>query len=535
MESSAELIAKGLAALRNGQLATADRYMTRAAVLTPHDSTLLSYRGVVQQQLGNAAPARALFEQAIALNPNNADAMVNLGLLLQEGGDHQGSRELYSRALTIAPNHAVAHANLGSLLQEAGQLDEALTHYHAALRGNPNFATPYNNVGLIALERGNYDAALAALQNATRLDPLFADAWCNLGNAYKSTGRFHDAITAYDKAIASRQDYAGAHWNKALLLLLLGDWRTGLAEYEWGFAAKERHERRFPYPKYLAGSLHNKRILVYAEQGVGDEIFFARFLPPLLERGAGVVVDCDPRLQHILQRSFPAVTFHGGGKHDSVIWAKQYEPFDYVLAQGTIPNALQIALPSFPAAASYLAPDTSKVAHWRARLASCNALPKIGIAWRGGKDPQLQRERSIALLDWQSILRTSSVCFVNLQYGDHAAEIAAVSRQLGIDILTFPELDPLRDLDDFSAAVAALDLVISTDNSTVHFSGAIGQTTWTLLPFVPEWRWQLNSESTPWYASMRLFRQTTLGDWRPVVAKVSRELQHWLIQHDEKT
>lgn len=520
-----QALEQGLQALRAGDLKRAEACMATIPATHPQYAAVLNYRAVAALQSGATAQALQWLEEAVARAPQLADARVNLARVLQEHGQLAAALVHYRAALSAAPDHAVAHANLGSLYHEQRRLDEAIAHYQRACQAAPDFAVPYNNLGLIALEQGRYDEALQLFERALRLDPRFADAWCNLGNFFRSSARIDKARNAYDMALTHDPSHAGAHWNRALLSLLQGNYAQAWPDYAWGYAARERKLQTFPIPSWREGeTLAGKSVLVFPEEGVGDEVFYARFIPTLLTQCRRLVVECDPRLQPMLKRNFPSADIRGVHRQDAPSRVRAYGTLDMAIGAIDLCQALRIAAPVAPAARSYIAPNPAVVAQWREQLRALPAGRRIGIAWRGGKDPQLQRERSIPLQDWQDILAIPNITWINLQYGDHAAEIDATQRALGMTLHSLPGLDPLRDLDGYAALLTCLDLVVSIDNSTVHFAGALGVPTYVLLPLSPEWRWGLHGDTSVWYPSLRLFRQQQLHNWDTVKRRVFEAL-----------
>jgi hypothetical protein len=234
---------------------------------------------------------------------------------------------------------------------------------------------------------------------------------------------------------------------------------------------------------------------------------------------ARCILECDPRLVALFRRSYPQMDVVAESE------ATPKLPHDVQLPIGSIAQFVRRDLASFPDRRGFLVPDESRVAAWRNRYRELPAGFTVGISWRGGADAERQRRRSIPLDRWRPLLETPGVNFVALQYGEHEDELRAVERTAGIPIHRWPDADPLRDLDGFAARIAALDLVISVDNSTVHFAGGLGVPGWVLLPFDPDWRWMLDHDDSPWYPSLRLFRQPRPGDWAPVLQDVCRELR----------
>ena len=341
-------------------------------------------------------------------------------------------------------------------------------------------------------------------------------------------------MVSYDKAIELRPDYAEAHWNLSILLLLLGDLRNGWQKYEYGRLTKNIKRRVVlaPYPLWNGEPLADKGILITAEQGVGDEVMFASCIPDLINLNPKkIILECDLRLAPLFARSFPQLDIQGKDRKD-VDWLKELEDIDFQVAIGSLPVFFRPKLDSFPYRRSFLKPAPELFAKWRSRYAGIGKELKIGLSWRGGKDKNVKRIRSIDLPFWEPIFR-SGAHFVNLQYGDHSEEINQIELEMGIHIYDWEDADPLVDLDSFAAQIAALDLVISVDNSTVHIAGAVGTPVWGLIPYNPDWRWMLKRSNSLWYSTVHLFRQQKIGDWNEVIDTISTKLQMMVRQSSE--
>lgn len=302
-----------------------------------------------------------------------------------------------------------------------------------------------------------------------------------------------------------------------------GNFGTAWEEYEarWEYDAAPRE---FPQPVWDGSPLDENSLLIFAEQGVGDEIMFASCVAEMVARTGKCCIECDARLVKLFSRSFPLAKVVARPKNKSLPVDPATLECDWQIAMGSLPRFIRRSEADFPRHRRYLVADASQVDNWRARLAALGTGLKVGISWRGGHKPHVQQRRSISLDQWRPVLQTPGVQFVNLQYGDCAAELSAFEKKSGIRVHTWPDVDPLSDLDGFSAQISALDLVISVDNSTVHFAGAVGTPVWGLLHFSPNWRWMLEREDSIWYSSLRLFRQSALGDWAGVIGRVAREM-----------
>jgi hypothetical protein len=280
--------------------------------------------------------------------------------------------------------------------------------------------------------------------------------------------------------------------------------------------------RSIPANRWNGTPLRGRSIFVHSEQGIGDQVMFASCLPDLLKEAGPSFVECDPRLVPLFARSFPQMTAIAPAAHPAATPpAGTYDVTEFL---GTLPKYSRRRLDDFPRTAGYLRPDPSLVAKWRSSLARLGSAIKVGISWQGGKDAETRCRRSIPLDRWGPIFQVPGVRFVNIQYGAAAADSVVAKRRFGIALDDGTDCDPLTNLDDFAAKLAALDLVISVDNSTAHLAAAIGKPVWTLLPFAADWRWMLDRESTPWYPTMRLLRCRAADNWSELLERTARLL-----------
>jgi hypothetical protein len=311
------------------------------------------------------------------------------------------------------------------------------------------------------------------------------------------------------------------------LLLLEGKFLEAWREYESGLEFGERKPRPRPFPRWDGASLQGKTLLVVAEQGVGDEIMFASCIPDLLERAspAHCIVDCDPRLTPLFERSFPGLMAPQAHTGEGLEWLSEFPPVDVQVSMGSLPLHYRQSLDAFPSRRAYLLPDEEAVSQWQHRLDALGDGLKIGISWRGGEAGITRQQRSTILEQWLPLFGIADTHFVDLQYDSTELELDQARDSLGTQIHSWPDPNPLLDLDGFSSLIAALNLVVSIDNSTVHMAGAVGTEVWTLLGEFPEWRWMLDREDSPWYPSMRLYRQTENGGWAEVFSRVAAELR----------
>jgi len=290
---------------------------------------------------------------------------------------------------------------------------------------------------------------------------------------------------------------------------------------------KDARPSVFPQPRWDGRQLEGKSIIVTAEQGVGDEIMFASCLPEMIAKADLCIVECDKRLIPIFARSFPKTILIE--RLDSVdSYRTDITSAEMQIPVGSLPKFFRPDLASFPQQGEYLIPDNYKTEIWQKRYTELGPGIKIGISWKGGSKPAEKLARSTVLAQWAKLFSVLGAHFINLQYGDCTSELREVREKLDITIHDWEDADPLKDLDDLAAQIAALDLVISVDNATVHMAGALGVPVWVLLPFACDWRWMREYEDTPWYKSVRLIRQKNIGDWEGIFERITSNLKQYI-------
>jgi tetratricopeptide (TPR) repeat protein len=409
------------------------------------------------------------------------------------------------------------------LLYKLGRYEESRASHAVALAVKPDFAEVHHNLGLLQLKTGYPEEALASFERALELRPDTPETQTCIAHALRDLGRLDEALAHYDGVLARQSHFGDAAINRCYALLMRGDYAAGWADYECRFAATGTPPRGFPFPEWRGEPLADKRILIYAEQGLGDEIMFASCVPDVLKRALHVVIECNTRLAPLFKRSFPQADVHGANKDDDHAWLQALPRADFQVAAGSLPLHFRGNREAFPARSGYLVADGARVESWRTRLAASGDRLRVGIAWRGGSLRTRQLTRSLALAHWQSLLTQPGVDFVSLQYGNVTEELAQLRDRHGVTVRAFG--DELADIDELAAAISALDLVISVDNTIAHLAGALGRPVWVLLPFAPEWRYLRSGHTMPWYPSARLFRQTRPRQWEEVLAEAAIALQ----------
>ncbi len=510
-----------------GMLDDAVFHYDKALKIRPEYAGAHNNLGIVFKEKGMADKAAEHYRKALSIKPDYAEAHNNLGNVLKEKNLLEDAEGHYRKAILIKPDYAVAHNNIGLILKEKEMPSEAAEHYKKALSIEPDYAEAHKNLALALIDNGLVDESVYHCKQAISLNDNYAEAHSNLGILHIYKGMLNEAMDNFTKALSLKPDHAATHLNMALILLSNGDFDRGWKKYEWRFLNGPDALKPFPKPRWDGLPLKGKTLLILTEQGIGDEIMFSSCLPDLIPFGGKYIMECETRLVPLFQRSFPDIRFIPSNKYDKHDKTPP-EPADYKIPIGSLPLFFRPDLSSYPQNKSYLVPDQEKVDIWRDRFNVLGTGLKVGISWRGGLNARIQRFRSISVSQWSGLFSIPGAHFINLQYGDCANEIKQIKEDSGITIHDWEDADPLKDLDGFASQISALDLVISVDNSTVHMAGALGTPVWALLPFACEWRWMHDFEDTPWYQSVRLFRQPNNAEWDNLLERVSLNLDEYV-------
>jgi len=502
------------------------------------DRTQTLLAAIACQRAADHATAETLYRSVLASDPCEPQALYLLGLLLLVTHRAGEAADCLRAAHTARPDHAGTLLNLtrallearrpiealctsetllaqdagnaeasflhGTVLNALGMPAEAIPHFQQALARNPSHAAACLNLGNACADLDQLEAAEAHCGRAISLMPTLAEAHASLGFVLTSLGRVDEAVAACENAIRLRPDLAEAHWNQAVAALLGGDFALGFREYEW----RKKHDRfrqdfvALPGPEWDGSDLNGRTLLVHAEQGLGDTIQFARFLPLIAAHGHAILA-CEPPLIPLLA-TLPATV---------VAKDAPLPGYDCWIDQMSLPRMFATTAASIPQPHGYLRADAERSARWRASLPD---MRRIGVAWHGNPAHSNDRRRSMPAAELARLFALPGLHFVNLQVGPCAAEAG------------LPDLSPM--LTDFAATAAlidALDLVVTVDTAVAHVAGALGRPCWLMLPYAPDWRWQLRRDDTPWYSSMRLFRQPKPGDWGAVIDAIVEHLSGW--------
>jgi tetratricopeptide (TPR) repeat protein len=507
------------------QLERAQNALAKAIELEPGHLPSYLVLGAVSLGLGQLAAAEQVSRAALAREPRLVDAYVNLGSALLGQGKIAQAAEAHRAALAIDPNCVPVLCNHVSACLSLGRLDEAEQCAERAVRLQPAFFEGLVNLGNVLLEKMQLKRAIESYRKAVELRPDFSMARVNLGYAFAVKGGFGEATKCYQAALALDPQCVPAHLYRGRLLLLQGSYPEAWRELEWRRRApghEPLHRLYAGIPRWDGTPLAGRTILVYGEQGLGDEIMFASCLPQVITQAGRCVIDCEPRLENLFRRSFPRATVHGRDLGRLEQWLAELRP-DVAIAAGSLPLHLRQSEADFPRHRGYLQAAPERVAHWRSRLARLDAVLRVGLSWRGGIAETGRSRRSLELERLLPLLRQERIAFVSLQYGDCGAEIARVARRHGVQIHHWQEA--IDDYEETAALVGALDLTVSVCTAVVHLIGALGRPVWVMAPLFPEARYGLTGESMPWYPSARMFRQPAPGAWDEVIGAVIGALQ----------
>ncbi|MSO93926.1 MAG: glycosyltransferase family 41 protein [Rhodospirillales bacterium] len=453
---------------------------------------------------GKMAEAEARFRKATEIMPEYTIAWLNLGNTLSAQGRFDEAIAAFRELAEMTPAFAPVYNNMANALKNTGRLDEAEATLKKAISLDPNYADAHDNLGVVYLRAGRIEDALASIRKALKMKPGSVPALNNLGLAYREQGDIPQAVETYEQALAIDAEHGEAHWNRAICWLLQGDLERGWPEYEWRWKRPDfiAIKPDFPTPAWNGEPLQGKSIFVCSEQGVGDTIQFVRYAPLLAERGARVIFGCQQELARLLKTA-PGVS-------EIVPIGGTVSSFDSYAMLLSVPRLCGTTLQTIPAAIPYLQAEPEKAAAWAERFRDLDGL-KVGLVWRGNPKHVNDHARSCSPAVFQKLLGVPGASFVSLQKGGPAGEALAGVRDLERDLTDFAET---------AAAIANLDLVISVDTAVAHLAGALGRPVWTLVPYAPDWRWLVGRDDSPWYPTMRLFRQSTPRDWDGVIAHV---------------
>jgi Flp pilus assembly protein TadD len=460
--------------------------------------------GTTLSQLGERTRAIEAFQTYLRYSPDDKHAHYNLAVTLKADGDAPGALASFNRALRLDPNYPEAWNNLGNLLHEQGHLSQAQHCLEQALRSRPDYLDAEYNLAQVESDAGLHRNAIFRLTHLLGREPAHAQAWNNLGKALLLLGEPQDASEMFAKALQLRPRFPIARWNSAVAQLTLGNFEESWANFE------HRSPHRYDsFRRWDGSTLEGKRILIHAEQGFGDTIQFVRYCPLVKALGGHVILECQSQLVNL---------FAGVEGIDTLIPRGAALPsFDCQIPLMSVPGVLRTTLNTIPRAIPYLHPNGSRNLHQK--LQASDSCLRVGLVWAGSSLHPNDRSRSLSPTLLRGLVQPPNVHFYSLQQKPQSAGLQDLQN------LRFADVWDELSFEDTAAIVANLDLLITVDTSVAHLAGALGRPVWTLLPFAPDWRWMLGRSDSPWYPTMRLYRQPKLNDWESVLRTVSADLE----------
>lgn len=466
---------------------------------------------------GNLAGAEAIYSRLLALDPADEELLFLFGHLQVSKGALDIGLECLDMAHRLKPSNPQIPFSIGVVLQGAGRLPEAVESYRSALAIEPRLREALENLCAACYDLDDYETGLDAASRALALDPGSALAVRGAANCLAALGRRKEALAVLEGGIVEHPAQPELRIHHAWELMANGLFEAGWKALEWrhsNTAGRDAPPRSVPWPRWNGEPPAGKTILVYGEQGIGDEIMFAPFVADIMRAGGRCILECEPRLESLFATAFPGCELLRRENQEQIAWRSALSAVDFCIPAQSLP----LHFPHSAPRQAFLAANPERVAHWRERLRRDGAGLKVGVSWRGGADAKARKIRSIAPAIFAELLAGGAADFIALQYGATSDEVAAISPALR----HFPEVDALGNFDEFAALVSALDVVVSVDNSTVHLAGALGVKTLVLLPVYSEWRWgNAESGTSPWYLSVALMRQPVASEagWRSLLAQ----------------
>lgn len=488
-------------------------------------------QALVRHRAGDFAAAIALYEAVLAAAPGRADVRHWLALALTGAGRHRDACRLLESLLAQDPDHAEYRHDLAAAFWAAGDPGAAERMFRSLLARAPDMVKGHLNLGALLAEQWRYDEALACLTEADRLRPGDLKIGYRLGRVLNALGRLDQAIALYRALLKTAPDDPELHYDLAMALLRAGRLPEGFAAFEWRF--KRPHglgvaRLKPPHPRWQGETLAGRGILIWREQGLGDELYFAGLYPEIVARAARTVIDCDPRLAGLFARSFPGAEIAPRGETPDPRLIDT--SLDYHSPAGSLARWLRPTPAAFPASNRFLRADTGQVRSWRRRLARHGPGPWIGISWRSGLVTGNRSQHYSSLDQWGPIFALPGAGFVNLQYDRCGPELDAAEARHGIDIVRFDDLDLRDDLDTVAALTTALDAVVAPPNAVAAMAGALGVPVWmmTVPDIIPDNWAYLGTDHLPWLPAVRVMRQRRHGEWAPAIEATARALARHL-------
>jgi len=544
-----QLFQKGLALHQNGHFNEALNAYYQILKINPKHFDALQLSATLYLQCKKYTEALNLFKSALKIKSNHVPALINYGNVQFELKNYDEALKAYDKAIRLEPGNPGAYNNRGNILKDLNRLDEALKNYNAAIQLKPNYSDAHNNRGALLNQLKKYDEAIISLNEAIKLKPNNPEVFYNLGNAKQDYSSFDEALKNYNKAIELKPNYAEAYnnrgsllnnkkyfdealqnynkaieikpnyaeaiANKAYLKLLLGEFEEGwqLHEYRKNKKDRKKYYPEFPAPLWLGDkSIEDKTLLVHSEQGLGDTLQFFRYLPMLQTLNPKeVIFHVEKPLIPLLSELNENITILDKNKN--------LPSFDYYCPLMSLPLAFKTSINSIPNNVPYLYVNNVKNNNWQERLGR-KTKTRVGVVWSGSTHHKNDHNRSLMLTQISSLFELPFE-FHCLQKEIRELDIETLNN---IKAINQHQAD-LHDFSDTAALINQMDLIISVDTSIAHLAGALGKKVWILLPFVPDFRWLLDRNDSPWYPTAEIFRQPDIDDWDTVIKELIIKLK----------
>jgi tetratricopeptide (TPR) repeat protein len=512
----------GLVMAEAGNPLQAIKYIERAIQLAPQRAAYHTNRGEIFRRWGLLDEGLSACARAVELDPNSAEARNNLGLALLGKGAFADALPHIRTAIGLRAQMPQAYFNLGRALKGVGQWREAADALAAAVTQAPGYAEAWYELAVVQERLDDSRASIESCERALQCRPAFPEAWVARGDAWTSLGDNEQALHAYRSALDVDSGFAVARYQLSLCLLGRGEYAEGWQQYE------SRSNPAIPgavtppllpMPMWQGEGLRNRRLLVLTEQGYGDHIQFCRFVPRLAQAGAEIVMGASPEMRALCE------TLDGVDEVVTQVDEAWRCGADYWTFVGSLPLLLGIGVEGIGVPVPYLHADPRRLTHWQERLAAHAAKLKVGLVWAGRPTHGNDWRRSLPFAQLAALGAQPEVVFVSLQLGERARDADAAPH--GMCVVSAGA--ELKDFADTAALLSVLDLLISVDSAPVHVAGALGRPVWTLLPFMPDWRWRRDTDVSSWYPSVRLYRQERAGDWDGVLRRVAGDLEQLVV------
>jgi Flp pilus assembly protein TadD len=508
-----QVLSEALEHQAGGRLDAAEALYRSVLAVQPNNADAMHLLGMVTNARGNGGAAVEMIRRAIAIKPHAAQFHNSLGTVLGAHGDAIGAASAFRQAISLKPDDAEAHRNLGLACQRQGRLEEAVISFRHSVHLRPGYLEALHDLAGALQTLGWRSESTEVQRELLEREGGPVESFVALGLEYRQLRRLDDSVAVLRRAVDLSANDAAAHFNLGLVLLEKGEFPEGFREYEWrwGLPDYAARRRKFSQPLWDGSELRGRTILLYTEQGLGTSVQFIRYAPLVAARGGKVIVQCPSRLTDLFK------TVRGVCR--VVSGSESLPHFDVHAPLVSLPMLFGTTLNTVPVSIPYMSVDPARLAAWENRIGAEVNVLKVGLVWQGSPKPD--PARSCDLAEFAPLAGVDGVVFYSLQIGEGASQATRPPAAMRlVDLCKFQ-----NDFADTAGAISRLDLVISVDTSVAHVAGALGKPVWTVLPYLSDWRWMVDRADTPWYPTMRLFRQTRQGEWGPVFDQVARELR----------